>query len=208
MSTTFSPVAKLMEHSLLAADAARAESWRSPLAEQVRVKFTYEHYLALQAIDAVDFSKVKLKVAQDEGLTDERYLDGGIAYLKRYYAIHILDPLNPPAMSKPIDPFWHAHVLYSQDYMNFCDRVFGQYIHHIPLLYSDIPAVKFVSDMYVRTRRRHHDIFGDVDESYFPSDPKQGLCCSPAAATRLANFCNIALFPEEKMLHILARKGE
>ena len=175
------------------------------LHEQVKIAMTYEHYLALQMIDVHDFTHVKKKVAQDHSITDHDYLDLGILYLKRYYAIHILDPLNPPAMSKPIDPFWHTHVLYSQDYMSFCDRIFGQYIHHVPLLFEDTVAVKFVSDMYFRTFKRHTDIFGEIDEKFFPNSVK-GLCCSPSSASRLAKFAELALFPEEKMLHILATK--
>ena len=79
------------------------------LHEQVKIAMTYEHYLALQMIDVHDFTHVKKKVAQDHSITDHDYLDLGILYLKRYYAIHILDPLNPPAMSKPIDLWWSSY---------------------------------------------------------------------------------------------------
>src|SRR5687768_7434821 len=115
----------------------------SQLIDSLNIKITYQHYIALQMIDLHDFSLVKRKVAQEHEIDDNNYLDTGIVYLKRYYAIHILDPLNPPAMSKPVDPFWHTHVLYSEDYIGFCNQVFGEYIHHIPLLYEDKVAVEF-----------------------------------------------------------------
>jgi len=31
-----------------------------------------------------------------------------------------------------IDKMWHVFLLYTQDYMDFCDKYFGQYLHHLP----------------------------------------------------------------------------
>lgn len=36
----------------------------------------------------------------------------------------------PP--SDEIDDVWHAHILHTEDYMNFCNEVFGYYLHHHP----------------------------------------------------------------------------
>ena len=33
---------------------------------------------------------------------------------------------------KPIDDIWHIFLLYTKDYMEFCDKYFGEYIHHLP----------------------------------------------------------------------------
>lgn len=33
---------------------------------------------------------------------------------------------------KPIDVMWHTFLLYTKDYMNFCDTYFGEYLHHLP----------------------------------------------------------------------------
>ena len=33
---------------------------------------------------------------------------------------------------RPIDDIWHIFLLYTKDYMDFCDQYFGQYIHHLP----------------------------------------------------------------------------
>ncbi|MBV9469787.1 MAG: hypothetical protein JO316_16870 [Abitibacteriaceae bacterium] len=175
----------------------------SELAKSVKVEITYQHYIALQMIDLHDFSLVKKKVAQEHGIKDAKHLDTGILYLKRYYAIHILDPLNPPAMSLPVDPFWHTHVLYSEDYIGFCNQVFGQYIHHIPLLFEDKVAVAFVTDMYNHTYKRHEEIFGKIDERFFPRDATIGLCCSPKSGSRLEGFVDVALFPEDKLMRLL-----
>lgn len=36
------------------------------------------------------------------------------------------------AMDETVDPAWHAFLLHSQQYAEFCDRTFGHYLHHVP----------------------------------------------------------------------------
>jgi hypothetical protein len=36
----------------------------------------------------------------------------------------------PP--STDIDEVWHAHILHTEDYKEFCIKVFGDYLHHHP----------------------------------------------------------------------------
>ncbi len=33
---------------------------------------------------------------------------------------------------KDIDHMWHVFLLYTEDYMKFCDDYFGHYLHHLP----------------------------------------------------------------------------
>ena len=33
---------------------------------------------------------------------------------------------------KPIDQMWHIFLLYTNDYMDFCHKYFGEYLHHLP----------------------------------------------------------------------------
>ncbi len=44
----------------------------------------------------------------------------------KYGANHVLPP------SYDMDEFWHAHILHTQEYCDFCDQVFGGYLHHHP----------------------------------------------------------------------------
>ncbi len=38
-----------------------------------------------------------------------------------------------------IDSMWHVFLLYTQDYMDFCERYFGEYLHHLPDI---VPTLK------------------------------------------------------------------
>ncbi|WP_261575742.1 hypothetical protein [Frankia gtarii] len=88
----------------------------------------------LAMIDAEDFSGVKRKVFTDlakQGVVpSDEFLDEGVLALRQYYVVALLDPTNRHAVSDVIDPFWHAHILHTKQYIDFCDRVFGQYIQH------------------------------------------------------------------------------
>lgn len=33
---------------------------------------------------------------------------------------------------RPIDDIWHVFLLYTKDYMEFCDKYYGEFIHHLP----------------------------------------------------------------------------
>ena len=48
-------------------------------------------------------------------------------YLKKKYG-KIFD--LPPSVC--IDEVWHAHILHTEDYVNFCDDVYGEFLHHHP----------------------------------------------------------------------------
>ena len=121
----------------------------------------------IEAIDRFDYSNVKWKVSKDlSGVTD-KYIDEGIENLKLYYAVALLDPLNGHAVSRAVDPFWHAHVLFTKDYGRFCDEIFGGYVHHEPLDEANAAEMKKVERLYRYTIGIYADLFKDVDESWW-----------------------------------------
>lgn len=60
---------------------------------------------------------------------------------------HISQPNNPLLPSecimlrsmREIDEMWHEFILFTEDYMNFCERYFGKYIHHLPNVFDNAP---------------------------------------------------------------------
>jgi len=41
-------------------------------------------------------------------------------------------PLAISQSTKLLDEMWHTFVLFTHDYVTYCDRYFGQYLHHTP----------------------------------------------------------------------------
>lgn len=59
----------------------------------------------------------------------------------------IKDPTNPDLNftyimdeeMRSIDQMWHVFLLYTRDYMEFCDKYFGEYLHHLPDIVEKLP---------------------------------------------------------------------
>ena len=68
------------------------------------------------------------RIATDELLTEEeatRAFRGLLQFL--FVAATATGPSSP---SYYIDRAWHAFILQTRDYADFCDRYFGHFIHH------------------------------------------------------------------------------
>lgn len=59
--------------------------------------------------------------------------------------------------TREIDEFWHNHILYTQQYFQDCERIFGHYLHHAPALPGDHPQ-QLVNDFQM-TKRLYFDEF-------------------------------------------------
>ena len=141
------------------------------------------HRDRLRIIDETDFGNVRKKVKRDfeeRGLeVTDAFLDEGILALKHYYAIAVLDPLNMHAVSARVDPFWHAHILFTQDYAAFCDRYVGGFLQHDPLDHDDTQKVAFVGELYRYTNECYERFFTYVNWSFLPdAQAEASLVCT------------------------------
>lgn len=152
------------------------------LLETITVSITEKHRERLVVIDQEDYSGVIRKTKEYFGergidLAPE-YIDRAIFALKQYYAVAMLDPANAHAVSSPIDPFWHFHILHTKQYMEFCERVVGEYMHHIPLDHSKYAQVENVRTLYEYTIDVLRRIFSFVDHELWPDKiPDAALIC-------------------------------
>ncbi len=125
-------------------------------------------------IDAEDYSGVKRKtrefLMEIGNKPTDRYLDAGVYALKQYYAVAVLDPANAHAVPARVDPFWHAHILHTQQYVGFCDRVVGEYMHHTPLDPGNGDQVQNVRELYAYTLETMEKLFGEFDEKFWTDD--------------------------------------
>lgn len=75
---------------------------------------------------------------------------------KKYGKKYMLPP------SKDIDCAWHAHILYTEDYVNFCNSVFGEYFHHRPHRgFSENNNFDEIRDNFIfKTQKLYFEEFG------------------------------------------------
>lgn len=97
--------------------------------------------LAMETTDArtlVDpelFGRLTRKIAQDKDVPvkyAERIMDQALAFLGACAAY----PSSSLSPSPTVDVGWHVFILYTLDYAEFCERVAGRFIHHVP---EDVP---------------------------------------------------------------------
>lgn len=123
-----------------------------------------------------DFEQVAEKTQADNAFDDD-YVLTGIEHLKLFYATVQADPVNfSYGISAAVDPFWHSHILFTQDYQAFCAAAFPDlgYLHHFPLLDSAATETEAaVSRIYAATRQivlaRFVELPADID-NWWPDE--------------------------------------
>lgn len=48
-----------------------------------------------------------------------------------------------------IDEMWHEFILFTEDYIEFCTHYFGEYIHHLPNLFDNMPVPREEAEIEV-----------------------------------------------------------
>lgn len=41
---------------------------------------------------------------------------------------------------REIDQMWHEFILFTKDYCQFCEDYFGEYLHHMPNIFDNMPV--------------------------------------------------------------------
>lgn len=136
-------------------------------------------------IAETDLALVKKQVAKDLGRDDTEFLDSGLEQLKHFYGLCFKNPTQRFAVSNIVDPFWHAHVLHTRSYTDFCNRVFGRYLHHEPLHHDDELAVANADEVYRCTRAAMISLYGQIDNEWWPAD--SAVCLGDFIATECSN---------------------
>jgi hypothetical protein len=59
---------------------------------------------------------------------------------------------EPLAPSEEADMAWHAHILHTELYEQFCRRHFGRFVHHVPSDPQTHPPASFLRKQYALGR--------------------------------------------------------
>lgn len=61
--------------------------------------------------------------------------------------------------TREIDEFWHNHILYTKNYFEDCQQIFGHYLHHEPA--SPQEDKQRLIDDYLKTKQLYWEEFGE-----------------------------------------------
>ena len=82
---------------------------------------------------------------------------------KKYGKEHKLPP------SYEVDEVWHAHVLHTEEYAQFCTDIFGRFLHHHPHLGKEASSKEELAQLFEKTQLLYYQEFG----CYLETIPKR-----------------------------------
>lgn len=68
-----------------------------------------------------------------------------------------------PRSMREIDEMWHEFILFTEDYTNFCLRYFGEYMHHLPNIFDNMPRPRAVVEREIEKLLPY--IYDNLDEA-------------------------------------------
>lgn len=89
-----------------------------------------EYEAALEELREFDLSRVNRRL-ENQGVDDVEELE---RQFRRFVKYKMDNPDETVAPTPELDRYWHAFILDTKLYHDFCDRIFGAYLHHEPNL--------------------------------------------------------------------------
>jgi hypothetical protein len=86
----------------------------------------------MDVINQIDLSRVSRQVAKEHPEWTQGRLDAAIAEYRKFLCL-VKAGHNNISPCLDVDEIWHAHILFTMDYVRDCNKVFGFYMHHNPL---------------------------------------------------------------------------
>lgn len=103
----------------------------------------------------LDFSRVKARMNVDCPTAPEN-MERFEREVKRFLALVVLEG-GYYVVSERVDALWHYFVLHTQEYRDFCAKVYGSFLHHVPILPEE--KARWGAD-YLRTKETYAKHFG------------------------------------------------
>lgn len=179
-------------HKLVAGETLEALGASEGVQRRLAILAEYDlSFLTRQFVEDElgDFSPEQLfPLIRHFGHVDQSVAERLELEFRRFIAITLLKPGRRNSPSGPVDMYWHFFVLHTEDYIAFCNAIWGSYgpqprttsefrfqtmedkkrygfVDHVPAT-DDTRPMMFTA--YLQTRDAYAEIFGDPDEQYWP----------------------------------------
>jgi hypothetical protein len=111
----------------------------------------------MQRIEEADLWFVEERLVR-KGLVSPEKMAEAVLEFKRYMVLVGLGYRGLGMLDAEVDEVWHAFILFTRDYADFCQRAFGTFIHHVPRT-SRSPRPELTVDGFVTA---YSEVFGDL----------------------------------------------
>ena len=109
------------------------------------------------AIAVLPLGDVQMRV-QKEATIPHTVVEDAIDEYRKFLFLIALGNHELAMCSKEVDEVWHGHILFTQEYNDFCARAFGAFVHHRPATPSDPVDPEGV----YRFRTSYESVYGPI----------------------------------------------
>jgi len=112
-----------------------------------------------------DFGRtIDIIVDHDGG--DRSHAEEMVDEYRKYIALVVSNPKDHLAISGAVDPFWHAHIINTRDYLAMCRKLNCGYLHHNPTA-SQRERTE-LNPLYEKTMEKYEVAFGTAPQKWWP----------------------------------------
>jgi hypothetical protein len=97
-------------------------------------------------------SNTKLRLKNEHGW-DEDFINSAINEYAKFIYLHQKYSEGKLVPGKVVDLVWHDHILHTRDYIAFCEKYLGGYLHHDPknLVSGEVNDPEFTQKSYLES---------------------------------------------------------
>ncbi len=150
------------------------ETWKIKLF--MRQDVSVEDKKCIDLLWVYDFTFIRDRLLE-EGMLPEQIIDQSILEYRKFMTLLRLGYPQLAMFSREVDEVWHTHILFTQNYTKFCDRVFGKFVHHTPV--SRSTAIESVNNSVETFLITYTDVFGEPSPLWKLQKPTGVALCIP-----------------------------
>lgn len=126
------------------------------------------------ALDEATARSVIARIVKDEDVspaTAERWLAEALRFLNLAAEMRATSDARLVTPSAPVDAAWHAFILHTRPYAEYCERAYGGFVHHSvtpPIDPGAGPPQASGLFSYLLTRVLMRERYGELDEELWP----------------------------------------
>lgn len=134
--------------------------------------------MVMERVEVIDFTPHGYKLEKEHGWSEEK-INHAIEVYKEWLVLQVCYEEFSFAPSELIDEFWHAHILDTRKYMDDCNTIKGEFIHHYPYFGITEQENEFVLESgFELTKKLYMKHFGHVALGFNENHAASCGCCS------------------------------
>ncbi len=151
------------------------------LKPEIRQSLSREQESFVHSLDSFEAPYLQEKLLSDAKFSSTEGYQEAFTEFKRYIALMGLHGKKASMASEKVDEVWHQFILFTPQYHEFCEQMFGEYLHHVPKTsFAPVPSEhkRNLRELYVRTFTGISPLW-NLNESSDPCDACGPDACSP-----------------------------